>query len=132
MYTRLLVTGSRHVADKMLVYDGIREVLCSVGYSEEMGEDFSDLIVAQGGATGADSFAVEFCHKKGIQCVTYEAQWDKFGKAAGIMRNEYMFDDFDPDIVIAFPLGEWRESRGTFHMITYAFNNSKCAIHIFR
>src|SRR4051812_43301565 len=75
---RAIVCGGRDLADRAYVFrtlDALRETM---GLSH----------VIQGGATGADLLAFAWTkNRKGVECETYEADWQKHGKAAGPMRN---------------------------------------------
>lgn len=65
-------------------------------------------LVLQGGCpTGADQFAREWCAQTNTPCDTFPADWNKYGKAAGPMRNQLMVNT-RPDAVVAMPGG-----RGT-------------------
>jgi hypothetical protein len=68
-----------------------------------------DLLI-QGGATGADALAKQWCELRGVKCKTCPADWGRLGKRAGYVRNRYMLT-FMPDGVVAFPGG-----RGTADM----------------
>ena len=47
----------------------------------------------------------------------YKANWKKYGRAAGPIRNQQMLDEGKPDLVLAF----WKnKSRGTEDMIRRA------------
>lgn len=46
-----------------------------------------DLIIS-GGARGADSLAERYAAEKGIEFISFVADWDKYGNAAGPIRNE--------------------------------------------
>jgi len=48
-------------------------------------------------------------------CEHSPAEWDKFGRRAGPLRNEQMLREGKPDVVVAFPGG-----RGTAHMVRIA------------
>lgn len=72
-------------------------------------------IVAHGGARGADSHADAYCKDNAVPHVCYPANWALYGKAAGPIRNQQMLEDFQPDLVVAFPGG-----RGTAHMVKIA------------
>lgn len=67
-----------------------------------------DSIIISGGARGVDSIAERAAKNRGLQTIIYPAQWDKYGKAAGMMRNTDIIKD--SDIVVAFWDGK---SRGT-------------------
>lgn len=98
---RLLVCGGRHYADA----DRVAEVL----------DRFQIAELCHGAAPGADTLAGVYAAEHGIDCVDYPADWDRYGKAAGPIRNAEMLLDFGPDAVIAFPGG-----RGTAHMVGIA------------
>lgn len=71
-----------------------------------------ELIV--GGAPGADEQARKWAVARKVDHRVCYAQWGKYGKAAGPLRNEYMLS-FQPDIVVAFPGG-----TGTANMMLLA------------
>lgn len=59
--------------------------------------------VLEGGATGADSLARDWAQSRGINGREFHANWGKFGKSAGPIRNQRMLDVGKPDLVVAFP-----------------------------
>lgn len=59
--------------------------------------------VAQGGAPGADSLALEWCAVRRVECISYPADWLTHGNAAGPIRNREMLTEERPDAVVAFP-----------------------------
>ena len=69
--------------------------------------------IVQGGASGADACAKEFAEEQGIKCTEFKADWDKFGRSAGPIRNAEMADY--ADILFAFPGG-----KGTANMVAHA------------
>lgn len=71
--------------------------------------------VIEGGARGADRIARTWAIRNKIPYTTVNAEWDKFGKRAGYLRNKSMRDDHSPDMVIAMPGG-----IGTTMMINLA------------
>lgn len=105
---KVLVTGSRSYAN----YTRMKEEIVNSG---------ADIII-HGGAKGADSLAGEVATQRGLVCRVYQAQWDKFGKAAGSKRNQEMLDkehtkDEPVDLVLAFPV---EGSIGTLDMMRRA------------
>ena len=66
----------------------------------------SDIEIVSGGATGVDTAAIDWAVVNWCKFREYEAQWDKYGKAAGHMRNLEMLDKEPIDIVLAFPGGK--------------------------
>lgn len=73
-------------------------------------------IIMHGKARGADKMADEIAKRLGFKVKAYPADWKRYGKAAGIIRNNEMLDE-EPDKVLAFQLDE---SRGTQHTINEA------------
>ncbi len=57
--------------------------------------------------TGADRLAREYAEYHDIMIHVYEADWDKYGKSAGPIRNRQMLAAAGPAaIVVAFPGGK--------------------------
>ena len=68
--------------------------------------------MCSGGADGADMLALAYAMDRGIKCTIYPANWKEHGKSAGPIRNNWMYTDFNPELVVAFPGG-----KGTQNMI---------------
>jgi hypothetical protein len=79
--------------------------------------------VVSGGASGVDKLGEQFALLKGLPCRVFPADWDKFGKIAGKLRNIEMADY--ADFVIALWDGM---SPGTAHMIATGCAKGKPAI----
>lgn len=58
-----------------------------------------DIVIA-GAAKGVDRCAAAVARSKGFQVREFPADWDRFGKVAGPLRNQEMLDQ-RPDVVIA-------------------------------
>lgn len=71
--------------------------------------------VLSGGAKGADSLGEWWAQCNAVPVDRYPAEWDKYGRSAGYVRNEEMAKNCD--LVIAFWDGK---SKGTKHMIDLA------------
>lgn len=69
--------------------------------------------VITGGAKGADSLAHQWALKRGLATEVHMADWDTYGKPAGMIRNREMLTIGQPNVVIAFP-----GTTGTENMIT--------------
>lgn len=65
-----------------------------------------------GKARGADSLGERYAKERGYTVLEYPAEWDKYGKRAGYMRNEQMAKV--ANCTVAFWDGS---SKGTEHMI---------------
>ncbi len=102
---RLLVCGSRNYND----YTTLERVL------NEFHANYPITLLIEGGARGADSLAARWAFRHNVDKKTYPANWDKYGMAAGPIRNQQMIDEGKPNHVIAFPGG-----KGTADMIDRA------------
>ncbi len=71
--------------------------------------------IVSGGAIGVDKCAAEFAKKNGIKLSEFLPEYDKYGRAAPIVRNKKIVDYSDK--VIAFWDGR---SKGTLSVIKYA------------
>lgn len=75
----------------------------------------TDITIIQGGATGADRAAYDFAEINFCRREEYPADWKRYGKRAGYLRNQQMLDEGKPDLVVAFPGG-----IGTANMVDLA------------
>lgn len=105
---KVLVCGGRDYDDRDKVFSVLD------GLKEKYGIDY----VIEGGAKGADSIAKEWRQERGIIGATFKADWNKWGKRAGVIRNTSMLFAGNPDYVIAFPGG-----RGTENMLEQSVEN---------
>lgn len=84
--------------------------------ADEYGNTLPDNItIIHGGATGVNTIADEWAVVNWTGLEAYRADWDKYGKAAGPIRNKQMLTEGRPDLVVAFSGG-----RGTAGMIKLA------------
>ena len=74
-----------------------------------------EIVFVSGGCKGADMLGERYARENGMTIERYPAEWDKYGRAAGPMRNKIMAQVCD--YVICFWDGK---SRGTQTMIEYA------------
>lgn len=68
-----------------------------------------------GEARGADTLGRKYAEEHGIAVESFPANWEKYGKSAGYIRNQEMVNN--ADALIAFWDGK---SRGTKNMIEIA------------
>lgn len=111
----MVVTGSRD-------WDNARAITASLEALEKVP---GLAVVIEGGALGADRIAGQWAARaraRGIAWVRFPADWQRFGKWAGPLRNDEMRDwllfardrcGWHP-YYLAFPL---MESRGTWDMV---------------
>lgn len=80
--------------------------------------------VITGGATGADTYAELWAKQRGVPVKVIPAEWDKYGKSAGPIRNKEIIENCDE--VLAFWDGK---SKGTQHALALARREEK-VIHL--
>lgn len=102
---RLLVCGDRNWADRAAVARFIAEA--------------DPEVVIHGAARGADSLAGEEATRLGISVEAYPADWTRYGRAAGPVRNQQMLTEGRPDAVLAFH-EDITNSKGTADMVRRA------------
>ena len=80
----------------------------------------NEIVIVSGGASGADAIGERYAQENGFRLEKYPADWKKYGRAAGPIRNRQMAEI--TDFVICF----WdNKSRGTKSMIEYAKKQNK-------
>ena len=67
---------------------------------------------------GADKITGEIAKELGLQVIAVPAKWDRFGRAAGPVRNREMLE-LKPDLVVAFH-HDIEKSKGTKDMVNAA------------
>lgn len=72
-------------------------------------------VIIEGGARGADRGAQMWAKQCSKELLTFPADWEKYGKRAGYLRNVQMLEEGKPDLVVAFPGG-----KGTAMMVRLA------------
>ena len=109
METRVIVCGSRQFKD----YDMLEEVLNSIL------PKYKNIVIVSGHGGGADLAGEEYAIRRGLFLETFPAEWDKYGRAAGPIRNSKMLEYASRElpVVVAFWDGI---SRGTKYTIEKA------------
>lgn len=98
---RVLVCGGRDFSDTKALGSALRSV--------------EPLCIIQGGARGADYLAATWGRSNGVPVIQVDAQWHRYGKKAGYLRNRWMLDLCAPELILAFPGG-----NGTKMMVALA------------
>lgn len=106
---RIMVTGSRDWDNKQTIDHALFNYWYTAGR-------VNDIVLVEGGAKGADALAKGCWEAAGLQTEQYPADWDQYGKRAGILRNLRMLDT-QPEAVLAFIK---RNSPGATHAATEA------------
>ena len=98
---RVIIAGSRSYPGG---YEGVHRAVVASG--------FEIATVISGVARGVDTAAILWAEGRGIPVESYPADWEKYGKKAGPIRNQQMADVADALIAL------WDgKSRGTRDMI---------------
>ena len=85
----------------------------TVDISEYMPDEVDEIV--SGGAKGIDTCAAEYAKKKGLKLTVFLPEYDRYGRAAPIVRNKKIVDYSDK--IVAFWDGK---SKGTLSVIKYA------------
>ena len=115
---RIIVAGGREFNDSKLFEEKVSEILTQ----------YKDIEFVSGHAKGADSMAEKYASDNGIRIKVMPAEWKKYGRAAGPIRNKQMLDyALEADaVLIAFWNGV---SKGTKDMISRAKEHgAKCHV----
>lgn len=91
-YYRVCVTGGRKFKD----VDRLCGVLDAVKRIS---------VIIHGNAKGADSIAGMYAEMNGIPVITFNADWNGEGLAAGPIRNQRMLTEGKPDLLVAMDGG---------------------------
>lgn len=115
---KVIIAGSRTFFDY--------KMLCE--YADFKLSNISDDIeIVSGGAAGADRLGEKYAKDHGYSLHVFPADWDRYGRQAGYIRNVQMAEY--ADALIAFWDGR---SKGTKHMIEEAKHKGlKIGIKIF-
>jgi len=81
--------------------------------------DFKPDLVIEGEAQGADILASAAAEYFDIPVLRFPADWERYGRAAGPIRNQQMLDQGKPDLVVAFH-NDVQHSKGTLNMVSQA------------
>lgn len=109
---RVVVAGGRDFADYKKLCSGIDDFL-----RNKIGTH--NITIISGHANGADKLAERYAREHGMKLEIYPAEWERYGNAAGPIRNKRMSES--ADAVIAFWNGK---SQGTKNMIDCAIQEN--------
>lgn len=102
---KLMVTGGRDYTDDTL----LRTTLDEIHHKTPV-----TLLIHGANKGGADRLARLWAESRNIQTKPFPADWNRYHKAAGPIRNQEMIDD-GPHLVVAFP-----GNNGTADAVTRA------------
>jgi putative cell wall-binding protein len=105
---KVIIAGGRDFAD----YELLKQTL------DLFLKDKIDVAIVSGAAKGADKLGEKYAKERNIPILSYPANWDKYGKSAGYIRNKEMA--INADALVAF----WDQtSKGTKDMIDLGYKH---------
>lgn len=107
-HIRLIIAGGRDFNDYKLLEE-------KIDYFLSQRPEHEEVQIVSGKARGADSLGEKFANEYSLNVKEFPADWKKYGKAAGYIRNEEMAKYATH--CVCFWDGE---SKGTKHMIDLA------------
>lgn len=119
---KVLVCGGRHFFDYSILSNVLDDCLTKCNYGEE-------IEIVSGGCKGADSLAERYANENNIAMKIFPANWTKYGKSAGPIRNKEMINYIKNynSIVVAFIS---KDSIGTKNTVKLAKANNIPTIEI--
>lgn len=102
---RILFCGDRNWIDQGKVIDAFIK--------------YQPTVVIEGQASGADLMSRVEAEKRGITVLPFPADWARYGRAAGPIRNRQMLEEGKPELVVAFH-SNISASKGTANMVRQA------------
>ena len=108
---KVVIAGGRDFLDYNLLREKVDKILIDKRVTHKV-------VIISGCARGADTLALRYASENVLDVEEYPANWDKYGKKAGYLRNAEMAKV--SDALIAFWDGK---SKGTKHMIDLATEN---------
>jgi len=115
---KIIVAGGRDFSNYPLMKERLDYLFQNIPKNE--------LVIISGMARGADTLALRYASEMGIPVIKMPADWNKYKKSAGYIRNEDMAKIADG--LVAFWDGQ---SRGTANMIAIA-NSKNLVVHVVR
>lgn len=105
---KVIVAGSRNFNDEIFIYKKLDELL-------QQYKEFNEVEIVEGGCRGVDLIAKQYAIDRNLSYKEFPADWNSYGKSAGMIRNSDMAQY--ADALIAFYDGK---SKGTGGMIRIA------------
>lgn len=114
-YYRVVVTGDRNWPDNG--WFAIKERMTSIADDALCAPEY--VLIITGGARGVDTQADLCASILSYKTHVVHAEWDKYGKKAGPIRNIRMLEQYKPHLVLAFH-NDLENSKGTKHCVNQA------------
>ncbi len=115
---KVIICGSRTFSDYEALKAFCDRVLVNKAKTHKV-------VIVSGTARGADTLGERYAKEKGYACLRFPADWNRYGRSAGMRRNEQMLQE--ADAAIAFSKNG---SSGTENMIQITkAAGKKCAVY---
>ena len=111
MSKKVAIGGCRYYTDYKLFKSCLDEILK---------DQKDEIIIISGHCSGVDLMAERYAAESGLKAEIFYPEWEKYGRAAGPIRNKKMVEA--ANIVIAFWDGK---SKGTESVIRYCEKTGK-------
>ena len=130
---RVLVTGSRALVDRELLFSVLDDLLVDPEhkpFNGDLGFKHNVTLIVHGGAKGADSLAEEWVRSRSqnrdldlhqvLGSEIHPAEWERYGpRSAGMIRNSEMVKA-GANICVGFPIGRSPGTRGCMDLASRA------------
>ncbi len=113
----VLVCGDRHYTSEATIR---RELVKLYDYQPT---------ILHGACVGADTIGGLIAEELGYPVMVFPAQWHKYGRSAGPIRNNQMLTEGKPELVLAFH-SDITASKGTANMVKIS-NKAGIPVYIF-
>lgn len=115
----MIIAGSRNITDYNVCYSACCKTLWALK-NDNLISSFNELEIISGAARGADTLGEIFAHSYNVTLTKFPADWEKYGKAAGYIRNKQMAEyASQSECGVLLALWDGRSS-GTMYMINLA------------
>jgi hypothetical protein len=108
---RVLICGDRNMENND---ENCGKMIAALEQYEEKIE-----LIIEGGAEGADKLGKIYAEEYKLPVMEFPANWSRYGRAAGPIRNRWMLKFGKPDLVMAFH-PNIEKSKGTKNMVNIA------------
>lgn len=125
---RIIIAGSRTFDDYEALCEHVNKFILLNRYAATNGAyKTNEVEIVSGGARGADKLGERYAKEHCLSLKVFPADWDKYGKSAGYIRNTEMAKY--ANCLIAFWNGK---SKGTAHMINLApkYDLATCIVKV--
>ena len=111
---RVIIAGSREMADYEVAKKAISEAFSEIGGG-------APVRIVSGHCRGADILGERYARERGIELAVFPAEWNRYGRRAGYIRNCEMADFAAEDGCRGDLIAFWDgRSAGTLDMIRRA------------